>query len=185
MLDEPQREYKLPEIKRHQFEDDFDEIEILGFPVSHSPFDLLQTKYRGNVMAKDLTKYPRQQVKMLAYLISRKHVPTKRGTMFFGTWIDAEGEYFDTAHFANSLVQYPFQGGGCYLLLGTVQVDFHFPTVTIQKMAKMPFIPDPRYSMDKEKSLEAARTLHEDVSMTHRKPYPQEHEIGLPRNRMV
>lgn len=185
LLDEPQREYKLPEIKRHQFEDDFDEIEILGFPVSHSPFDLLQTKYRGNVMAKDLTKYHRQQVKMLAYLISRKHVPTKRGTMFFGTWIDAEGEYFDTAHFADSLVQYPFHGGGCYLLLGTVQVDFHFPTVTIQKMAKMPFVPDPRYSMDKEKSLEAARTLHEDVSMTHRKPYPQEHEIGLPRNRMV
>lgn len=135
-------------------------------------------------MAKDLTKYHRKQVKMLAYLISRKQVPTKKGTMYFGTWIDAEGEYFDTAHFADSLVQYPFQGGGCYLLLGTVQVDFHFPTVVIQKMAKMPFIPDPRYSMDKEKSLETARNLHEDVSMTHRKPYPQEHEIGLPRNRM-
>jgi hypothetical protein len=75
--------------------------------------------------------------------------------------------------------------GGCYLLLGTVEVDFHFPTITIHKMAKMPFIPDPRYSMDKEKSLEAARTLHEDVSMTQRKPYPQEHEIGLPRQKMI
>jgi DNA polymerase-3 subunit alpha len=50
-------------------------------------------------MAKDLTKYHKKQVKMLAYLISRKHVPTKRGAMYFGTWIDAEGEYFDTAHF--------------------------------------------------------------------------------------
>jgi hypothetical protein len=57
--------------------------------------------------------------------------------------------------------------------LGTVEVDFHFPTVTIHKMAKMPFIPDPRYSMDKEKSLEAQRNLHEDVSMTFRKPYPR------------
>jgi len=73
--------------------------------------------------------------------------------------------------------------GGCYLLLGTVEVDFHFPTITIQKMAKMPFIPDPRYSMDESKSLEVARTLREDVSMTQRKPYPQEHEIGLPRNK--
>jgi len=51
-------------------------------------------------------------------------------------------------------------------------------------MAKMPFVPDPRYSMDKEKSLEAARSLHEDISMTQRKPYPQEHEIGLPRQKM-
>ncbi|MBW8522143.1 DNA polymerase III subunit alpha [Chryseobacterium chendengshani] len=185
LLEEPQREYKLPEIKRLPFEDDFDEIEILGFPVSHSPFDLLQTKYRGSVMAKDLVKHHKRQVKMLAYLISRKHVPTKRGTMFFGTWIDAEGEYFDTAHFPNCLEQYPFQGGGCYLLLGTVEVDFHFPTITIHKMAKMPFIPDPRYSMDKEKSGEAARSLKEDVSMTFRKPYPQEHEIGLPRQKML
>lgn len=185
LLDEPQKEYQLPTIIRNPFEDAFDEIEILGFSVSYSPFDLLQTKYRGTVMAKDLVKHHRKQIKMLAYLISRKHVPTKRGAMFFGTWIDAEGEYFDTAHFPNCLEDYPFQGGGCYLLLGTVEVDFHFPTITIHKMAKMPFIPDPRYSMDKEKSLEAARTLHEDVSMTQRKPYPQEHEIGLPRQRMI
>ena len=184
LLEEPQKEYTLPKVQRHPLEDAFDEIEILGFPVSVSPFDLLQTKYRGNVMAKDLTKYHKKQVKMLAYLISRKHVPTKKGTMFFGTWIDAEGEYFDTAHFPDNLSQYPFQGGGCYLLLGTVEVDFHFPTITILKMAKMPFIPDPRYTLDKDKAYEAYNNIREDVSMTFRKPYPQEHEIGLPRRKM-
>ena len=184
LLEEPEKEYQLPAIERDPFEDAFDEIEILGFPVSFSPFDLLQTRYRGTVMAKDLTKFHKQQVKMLAYLISRKHVPTKKGAMFFGTWIDAEGEYFDTAHFPKCLEEYPFQGGGCYLLLGTVEVDFHFPTITIHKMAKMPFIPDPRYSMDRSKSLEAAGTLREDISMTQRKPYPQEQEIGLPRQKM-
>jgi len=184
LLEEPQKEYTLPKVQRHPLEDAFDEIEILGFPVSVSPFDLLQTKYRGNVMAKDLTKYHKKQVKMLAYLISRKHVPTKRGTMFFGTWIDAEGEYFDTAHFPDNLSQYPFQGGGCYLLLGTVEVDFHFPTITILKMAKMPFIPDPRYTLDKDKAYDAYNNIREDVSMTFRKPYPQEHEIGLPRKKM-
>jgi len=184
LLEEPQKEYTLPKVQRHPLEDAFDEIEILGFPVSVSPFDLLQTKYRGSVMAKDLTKYHKKQVKMLAYLISRKHVPTKRGTMYFGTWIDAEGEYFDTAHFPDNLSQYPFQGGGCYLLLGTVEVDFHFPTITILKMAKMPFIPDPRYTLDKDKAYEAYNNIREDVSMTFRKPYPQEHEIGLPRRKM-
>jgi len=184
LFQEPIKEYRLPKLFREKLEDAFDEIEILGFPVSFSPFDLLKTKYRGSVFVKDLLLYHKKEVKMLAYLISRKHVPTKKGTMYFGTWIDADGDYFDTAHFADSLKQYPFQGGGCYLLLGTVEVDFHFPTITISKMAKMPFIADPRYAYDEEKRYDTYKRLREDVSMTHRKPYPQEHEIGLPRNKL-
>ncbi|MBU8883730.1 DNA polymerase III subunit alpha [Kaistella sp. DKR-2] len=182
LFEESVQEYRLPELKRDFFEDAFDEIEILGFPVSCTPFDLLETKYRGSVFVKDLLKYHKKQVKMLAYLISRKHVPTKKGTMYFGTWIDANGDYFDTAHFPDSLGKYPFQGGGCYLLLGTVEVDYHFPTITIMKMAKMPMIPDPRYTSDKDRQYDIHQQIKEDVSMTFRKPYPQEHEIGLPRN---
>jgi len=184
LLQEPVKDYKLPELDRSVFEDAFDEIELLSFPVSFSPFDLLQTKYRGTVMAKDLIHYHKKTVKMLAYLISRKHVPTNRGTMYFGTWIDYEGDYFDTAHFADSLEKYPFQGGGCYLLLGTVEVDYHFPTVTISKMAKMPFILDPRYSNATDRQYKVHEQIREDISMTHRAPYPQEHEIGLPRHKM-
>lgn len=150
LLQEPAKQWKLPELKRSAFEDAFDEIELLGFPLSCSPFDLLTTKYRGSVVAKDLAKHHKKEVKMLAYLISRKHVPTNRGTMYFGTWIDFEGNYFDTAHFPDSLEQYPFQSDGCYLLLATVEVDYGFPTLTVQKMAKMPFIPDPRFHHDKE-----------------------------------
>ncbi|MDF2932764.1 MAG: polymerase subunit alpha [Chryseobacterium sp.] len=191
LFEEPQKDYKLPIIQRDRFEDAFDEIEILGFPVSFSIFDLLKTKYRGHVLVKDLLQYHKKQVKMLAYLISRKHVPIKKKNhqgkkddMYFGTWIDAEGEYFDTAHFPDSLRKFPFKEGGIYLLLGTVEVDYHFPTVTINKMAKMPLIPDPRYSMDQEKSQEIERSLRENVSMTSREPYPQEFEIGLPRQKM-
>lgn len=183
LIEEPVREYKLPQLKREDFEDAFDEIEIIGFPVSCSPFDLLKTGYRGSVFVKDLLLYHKRQVKMLAYLISRKHVPTKKGTMYFGTWIDVNGDYFDTAHFPDSLNEYPFQGGGCYLLLGTVEVDYHFPTVTIHKMAKMPMIPDPRYAYDQEKQYDIHGKIREDVSMTSRKPYPQAHEIGLPRQK--
>ncbi|MDL2141706.1 DNA polymerase III subunit alpha [Flavobacterium tructae] len=184
LLPEPVREYKLPELKRSPFEDAFDEIELLGFPVSVTPFNLLKTSYRGAVMACDLIKYHKKQVKMLAYLVSRKHVPTKRGAMYFGTWIDANGEFFDTAHFTGSLKKYPFKGGGCYLLLGTVEVDYHFPTITISKMEKMPFIPDPRYRENDVESSKTEQRLQEDVSMTHRPPYPQEQEIGLPRHKM-
>ncbi|KXH84896.1 DNA polymerase III subunit alpha [Chryseobacterium kwangjuense] len=181
LFEEPVKEFKFPELKRNVFEDAFDEIEILSFPVSCTPFDLLQTKYRGTVMAKELVNHHKKEVKMLAYLISRKHVPTKRGTMYFGTWVDVNGDYFDTAHFPDCLEKFPFQGGGCYLLLGIVEVDFHFPTITITKMAKMPFIADPRYAHDEEKRYETQERMKEDVSMTFRAPYPQEHEIGLPR----
>jgi DNA-directed DNA polymerase III PolC len=184
LLQEPVKEYKLPVLERSPFEDAFDEIELLSFPVSCSPFDLLQTRYKGDVMAKDLVKHHKKTVKMLAYLISRKHVPTKRGTMYFGTWVDIEGEYFDTAHFTDNLEKYPFLGGGCYLLLGTVEVDYHFPTITVTKMAKMPFIPDPRYSNTKDRQYKVHEHIREDVSMTHRAPYPQEYEINLPRQKM-
>ncbi|MGV3460267.1 MAG: DNA polymerase III subunit alpha [Flavobacterium sp.] len=185
LLPEPVREYRLPELKRSSFEDAFDEIELLGFPVSVTPFNLLKTSYRGDVMARDLVHHHKKQVKMLAYLVSRKHVPTKMGAMYFGTWIDANGEFFDTAHFTGSLKGYPFKGGGCYLLLGTVEVDYHFPTITISKMEKMPFIPDPRYRESDAESSRTQQKLREDVSMTHRAPYPQEQEIGLPRHKMV
>ncbi len=200
LLQEPAKEFTFPKLERSVFEDAFDEIELLSFPVSCSPFDLLVTKYRGDVYAKDLLAHHKKQVRMLAYLISRKHVPTKRGEMFFGTWIDANGEYFDTAHFPDCLEKFPFQGGGCYLLLGIVEVDFHFPTITVTKMAKMPFIPDPRYvsaskkavlegevknqfKLEEEQNLQyrVYHNIKEDVSWTHRDPYPQEHEIGLPR----
>lgn len=184
LIDQPIKEYKLPELSRSPYEDAFDEIELLGFPVSCSPFDLLLTTHRGDVMARQLTEYHDKQVRMMAYLISRKHVPTKRGEMFFGTWVDVEGNYFDTAHFADSLKKYPFQGGGCYLLLGTVAVDYHFPTITIHKMAKMPFIADPRFSNSDKRQFTAHQNIKEDVSMTQRAPYPQEHEIGLPRHKM-
>ncbi|WP_264523031.1 DNA polymerase III subunit alpha [Flavobacterium sp. N502536] len=183
LMQEPVKEYKLPTLERSLYEDAFDEIELLSFPVSCTVFDLLQTKYRGDIMGKDLVSHHKKQVRMLAYLISRKQVPTKKGTMYFGTWIDHEGTYFDTAHFPDSLAHYPFQGGGCYLLLGNVEVDYHFPTITITKMAKMPFIPDPRY-MDAKDQFKTQRQIKEDVSPTHRAPYPQGHEINLPRHRM-
>ena len=184
LLEEPFKEYQLPVLNRSAFEDAFDEIELLTFPVSVTPFNLLQTSYRGDVMAKDLVKHHKKTVKMLAYLISRKHVPTKKGDMYFGTWIDVEGEFFDTAHFADCLQKHPFKGGGCYLLQGQVEVDYHFPTITITKMAKMPFIADPRYADTDEKRFQTQQQIKEDISMTQRAPYPQEHEINIPRFKM-
>jgi error-prone DNA polymerase len=182
LLQEKIVEYKLPELKRSEFEDAFDEIELIGFPVSCSPFDLLQTKFRATYSVKDFIHLEKKTVKLVGYLISIKHVPTKNGTMNFGTWIDSEGNYFDTTHWANSLAEYPFQGGGCYLLQGRIDVEYSFPSLVVEKMAKLPFVPDPRYSDNKDYAFKTQELIKPDISTTHRAPYPT--TVDLPRKKM-
>ncbi len=167
---------KIPNIDRDRMEDAFDELEGLGFPVSTSPFDLLKTSYRGDVLVKDLLKHENKEVKMLGYLVSIKDVPIKKRDgklkMNFGTWIDVEGGYFDTTHFPPTLKKYPFKGLGCYLLLGKVVIDFDFPSIEISKMEKMPMIPDPRYSEEDNPDYSILNGMKVAHSKTGRAPYP-------------
>ncbi len=144
LLQEQVVEYQLPPLERSLFEDAFDEIEILGFPVQHSYFELLKTNFRGEIPAKTFHLHHKKTVKIVAYLINIKYVPTQNGVMNFGTWIDNQGSFFDSIHWANSLTHSPFQGSGCYLLQGQIQVENEFPTITVTRMAKLAFIPDPR-----------------------------------------
>jgi hypothetical protein len=51
-------------------------------------------------------------------------------------------------------------------------------------MAKMPFIADPRYSHSKSRQFTTQEHMKPDVSNTHRAPYPDEKDIGLPRYKM-
>jgi DNA polymerase-3 subunit alpha len=84
---------------------------------------------------------------MLGQLVTIKPVRTVNGDyMNFGTFVDVIGDFFDTVHFAPSLKAYPFNGKGVYLLSGKVVQEFGYPSVEIEKMAKMPYQPDPRYS---------------------------------------
>lgn len=180
----PSPKYDLPDLPHSKIEDAYDELEIFGFPITSSPFDLLLTDFRGSHFAEELSGLSGKKVKMVAYLISRKNVPTKQGNMNFGTWIDEKGGYFDTTHFAKCLIKYPFSGGGCYLLYGEVDVDFSFPSIVIEKMAKLPFKSDPRYEDHETKKFDNKGYFKEDFSNTNRKPYPSEQQIGLPRTKM-
>jgi DNA polymerase-3 subunit alpha len=82
---------------------------------------------------------------MLGELVTRKYVKTVRGDiMHFGTFIDDEGEFFDTTHFPDSLKHYNFTGHGVYLLLGKIDEEFGFPSLVVQKMARLPVKEDPR-----------------------------------------
>lgn len=141
----PAKKFKLPQLEYNQIEDAYDEIEYIDFPVSLSYFDLLETKFRGEYFAKDLFNNVGKNIKMLGNLVTLKYVKTKKKEwMHFGTFLDMHGEFFDTVHFPNSLKYYPFKGRGVYLLYGRITEEFNFPSITIEKMAKLSLKKDPR-----------------------------------------
>jgi len=140
------RQFELPKLTQSKLEDAYDEMELIDFPVSLSAFDMLQTKFRGEIPAKHMIENIGKQVRMLGNLVTIKYVWTvKKEIMHFGTFLDHEGEFFDSVHFPPTLKKHPFKGRGVYLLLGTITEEFGFPGLTVEKMAKMPFVADPRY----------------------------------------
>jgi len=142
----PSRRFELPALLHSATEDAFDEMELLGFPVTMSYFELLQTGFRGEIKTRDLLGNVGKKVHMVGLLVTIKYVRTiKNEIMNFGTFFDDEGEFFDTVHFPPSLKQYPFKGRGVYLILGKVVEEFGFPSIEVEKLAKLPLAKDERY----------------------------------------
>jgi DNA polymerase-3 subunit alpha len=140
------RDFQMPQLEQSPLEDAYDEIELLGFPVTLTSFDMLQTSFRGTIKAPDLMEHLGQKVRILGNLVTIKYVHTvKKEWMHFGCFLDTCGEFFDTVNFPSSLAKYPFRGYGIYLILGVVTEEFGFPSITVEKMAKLPFLKDPRY----------------------------------------
>jgi len=141
----PKKGFTLPQLEHTVIEDAYDEIELIGFPVSIKYFELLKTQFRGEVMAREMAASKGKTVRMVGELVTRKFTKTKSGQiMNFGTFIDVEGEFFDTTHFPKTLEQWPFRGHGVYLLLGKIDEEFGFHSMVVEKMAKLPIVPDPR-----------------------------------------
>ena len=138
------KHYVMPNLDNTKLEDAYHELELLGFPLSLSMFDLLKTSYRGDLRTKELNKYVGQTVRMVGLYVCEKTVYTKNNKkMWFGTFLDADGNFFDTTHFPNSTPLYPFRGMGCYLILGKVVEDFGFPSIEVQKFAKLDIVDNP------------------------------------------
>ena len=132
------KSYSLPHLENSQIEDAYNELELLGYPLNFNMFDFLKTSYRGNVMAADLNNHVGETVKMVGNYVCEKTVHTIKNTkMWFGTFLDANGDFFDTTHFPNTTPMYPFKGKGCYLILGKVVEDFSFPSIEVLKFAKL------------------------------------------------
>ena len=135
-------DYQLPEMRTQPIEDAYDEIELFGFPVTLTWFDMLRTRFRGEVLAKDMLQYVGNQYRMLGHLVSLKYVKTSKGDlMHFANFLDANGDVFDATVFPNVLKNYPFQGNGTYLMLGKIVEEFGHPSIEVQKLAKMEIQP--------------------------------------------
>ncbi len=139
------KNYRLPNFNFSLLEDAYDEVELIGFPISLSAFDLLQTPFRGDVLAIDLMNNLGKRVRMLGNLVTYKYVRTvRKELMHFGTFTDKDGQFFDTTHFPDSLRKYPFRGYGMYLIMGKIVEEFGFPSLEVEKMARLPIKEDPR-----------------------------------------
>src|SRR5690606_1461729 len=92
-------------------EDLYDELELIGFPVPAPVFDLAKSPFRGNAMASELPTLEGKTVRMVGDFVTDKTVRTKHGDyMKFATFLDVEGDFFDTVHFPEVLRDYPLRG---------------------------------------------------------------------------
>ncbi len=140
-----QKQQYLPELEEHPFEINFEQFELLGFPLC-DPFLLLKEALREPVVAaKDFSKYIGKKVCSYGYLVSIKQTKTSKGdTMNFGTFLDPNGDFIDTVHFPQVVIDYPFYGKGIYLIKGKLAEEFAYLTLEVLYLEKLPFLEDVR-----------------------------------------
>ncbi|MEO8149130.1 MAG: DNA polymerase III subunit alpha [Bacteroidia bacterium] len=137
LFETERRNFVLPTLYHHQLDDALDELEILGFPLCN-PFQLIKEKTPINFFADDLKKHKGDVIEITGYLVTTKSASTKHGeAMFFGTWLDEKGKFFDTTHFPKIAAQFPIRGRGCYRIIGKVAEEFDFYSIDLMEMYRL------------------------------------------------
>lgn len=132
--------FDLPALESSPYDDAFDEIELLGFPLCN-PFKLLQADDHSTVTANALKANIGRTVVIIGYVVDIKNTQTRQGhSMHFGAFYDREGIFFDTVHFPNVAKVFPFRGKGFYKLKGVVIDDFGIPVIEVAQMEKLPMV---------------------------------------------
>jgi DNA polymerase III alpha subunit len=147
LFEDEHEDFELPQLEEGQYDQAFDEIELLGFPLC-PPFDLVENEAAAaeGITAAGMKSCPGRMVVMVGYYVTRKDVRTVKGElMHFGTWLDRDGHFFDTVHFPNFIKNSPFRGRGVYRIEGRVVEEYGFPSVEVVKMERAAFRGDERY----------------------------------------
>lgn len=138
--------YKTPELTSSTLEDAFDELQYFGFTLE-SPFKLLTTHLKQQLFANDLINYIGKKVTVYGYYVTAKRTITSKGEMmYFGTFIDTQGNHIDTVHFPPSVKKYPLKGRGVYRLTGKVMEEFDCVNIEIEQLEKLAIVQDVRYA---------------------------------------
>ncbi len=138
LFNEKPKEFKLPGLYSHPLEPAYDELEIIGFSSSISPFKLIENLPKTHLLASNLTRLIGKQVEIVGYLVHVKGTRTGGGKyMSFGVFVDLEGHWIDTVQFPNITAQYPFRGPGCYLIKGKVVSEFGFISIEVYELHRL------------------------------------------------
>lgn len=139
------RKFRMPQLQSSELENAYDEIELLGFPVSQSYFTMLNGAATSDFLASGLYDNIGKSIDITGLLVTIKYVRTvKKEIMHFAAFLDKSGEFFDTVHFPPSLKYFPFRGNGVYHIKGKVVEEFGFPSVEVVEMMKLALQSDPR-----------------------------------------
>jgi DNA polymerase-3 subunit alpha len=99
LFDVKPRTWQFPELTVSELDEAFDEIELLGFSLS-PPFRLLKEPLPSHLTAAQLSIRVGKEVTAVGYLVTVKPTYTsKKEKMYFGTFIDVNGDWLDTVHF--------------------------------------------------------------------------------------
>jgi len=149
------KQFKTPRLPSSANENAFDQIELLGFPLCN-PFDLLTEPVNRSITAQMLPAYINKKVSVDVYLVTVKYTRTSRGDlMYFGTFVDYDGDFVDTVHFPPVVKQYPFRGRGVYRITGIVKEEFDSISIEAESMERLAIVEDPRYASPKQAAMVA------------------------------
>ncbi|MDX1653149.1 MAG: DNA polymerase III subunit alpha [Brumimicrobium sp.] len=145
LFSQEKRDFKLPVLHCEPFEQAFEEMELLGFPLC-DPFSLLTQPVEHTFDLTALPEFVSRTITLYGYLVSTKSTKTsKKELMYFGTFLDANSQTFDTVHFPDIARKFPFMGRGIYKITGKVMEEFGYYSIETQHLEKLNFIGDPRY----------------------------------------
>lgn len=141
LFDMEVKEFRLPELWYHKLENAYDEIELLGFPVTISPFDLIDRTGLPTTTAADIHKRVNETVEIIGYRVHIRGTRTSNGKyMTFGNLIDLKGQWINSVQFPNVATRYPFRGPGIYKLRGKVTEEFGHISLETNYVERIPNI---------------------------------------------
>lgn len=141
-----ERSAAMPELTVHGATDAFDELELLGYPIS-DPYRLLAEWPLDTIAAADMAHHCGQRVRMLGYVVHVKPATTKTGErMEFGCYMDRHGRLWDGVHFPDVALRYPILGRGIHLLTGRIEEEFGHYSMQVEMAERLPYKQNPVFA---------------------------------------